>query len=156
MSTIKPTNLAQNLENSYTSIQELISGIDLETPIVENPEWRIREILWHLAVWDRQVAQSIEAFEYGGRYAIPEFNEDIFNQASIEEGRQLSLEQVQKESRRARQEFIRVVERFPPGQLQAELLYPWGDESGDIAKLVSYMVSHDEEHHAEIMASISI
>jgi hypothetical protein len=124
--------------------------------VFEDPEWQVRDIIWHLAAWDRQVAQSIEAFEFGGQYSIPDFDEDRFNEAAIKEGRELSLDQVLKESLRARKEFQRVVERFPGDQLETAFLYPWGGESGDITKLVNYMVEHDAEHRAEISSAAAM
>jgi hypothetical protein len=155
MPDLQPADLAQNLEKSYSALQDLVTGIDLDLPIAANPGWKVRDILWHLAAWDREVAQAIEAFESGGRYSIPDFDEDRYNQESIDSGRQLSPEQVQKESLSARLEFIRVVERFPPGQMQSSLLYPWGDESGDLTRLVNYMLEHDDEHRFEIAATLN-
>jgi hypothetical protein len=34
------------------------------------------------------------------------------------------------------------------------MLYPWGDERGDISLLVHYMVEHDEEHLGEILKAV--
>jgi len=150
MPSSQTSHLADLLKKSYSATQDLLSGIDPDLVVFEDPEWQVRDIMWHLAAWDRQVAQSIEAFEFGGQYAIMDFDEDGFNEAAIKQGRELSFDQVLEESLRARKEFQRVVERFPDDQLEIAFLYPWGDESGDITKLVKYMVEHDAEHRAEI------
>jgi uncharacterized damage-inducible protein DinB len=147
------SELTDLLRKSYAETQELLSGTNPNLVVFEDPEWRVRDIIWHLAAWDRQVTQSIEAFEVGGQYSIPDFDEDGFNEAAINEGRELPLDQVLKESHHARTEFQRVVGRFPGDQLETAFLYPWGDERGDIAKLVNYMVEHDAEHRAEISAT---
>lgn len=153
MSSLELSNLSAILGESHASTLKLLETVDLELEIYTDPVWRARDVLWHIAVWDREVSQSIEAFEFGGQYSIPEFTEHEFNSATIKEGRELSLEQVLKGANQARQQFQRVVELFPADQVDAELLYPWGDERGDIARLVNYMVEHDEEHRQEIRAA---
>jgi hypothetical protein len=150
MSNSTKSDLLDLLAQSFSATQALLDEVDLETVVYENPDWRVQDVIWHLAVWDRQVAQSIEAFHFGDKYAIPDFDEQKFNVASVKEGRDLSPEQVLKGSNQARQKFQRAVEQFSSDQIEAELLYPWGDESGDIATLVNYMVEHDEEHRQEI------
>jgi hypothetical protein len=156
MPSTQTSDLADLLEKSYSATQELLSGIDPDLVVFEDPEWQVRDIIWHLSAWDRQVAQSIEAFEFGGQFAILDFDENGFNEAAIKEGRELSLDQILKESLRARKEFQRVVELFPEDQLEAAFLYPWGDERGDITKLVHYMVEHDAEHRVEISSAAAM
>jgi uncharacterized damage-inducible protein DinB len=99
------------------------------------------------------VTNSILAFENGGQYAIQDFDEGVFNEAALREGRELTQDQVLEESNQARLEFQRAVQKFPLEQFDSQLLYPWGDEQGDVAKLVKYMVEHDNEHRAEIIAA---
>jgi len=147
------SKIAAKLAQSYADIQALLDQVDLELVVYENPVWQVRDVIWHLSVWDRQVTQSIEAFQSGGQYAIPDFDEINFNKVSIEESRQLTGEQVEEESRQARRRFIAAVERFSEGQLESDFLYPWGDESGNVIQLVDYMVEHDEEHRQEIISA---
>jgi hypothetical protein len=153
MSIEEISNLSASLAESHASTQKLLDKIDLELQIYSDPVWKARDVIWHIAVWDRQVTQSIKAFQNGGKYSIPDHDENKFNAITVKEGRELPVEQVLKGSNQARQEFQRVVERFSPDQLDAELLYPWGDESGDIVQLVNYMLEHDEEHRQEIAAA---
>jgi hypothetical protein len=155
MSNQELSNLSELLVESHVSTLKLLETVDLELEIYTDPVWRARDVLWHIAAWDRQVIQSIEAFEFGGQYSIPDFDEHEFNSAAIKEGRELSLEQVLKGANQARRQFQRVVERFPADQVNAELLYPWGDESGDIVQLVNYMLDHDEEHRQEILSAVN-
>ena len=147
------SKIAEKLSQSYAATQSLLDQVDLDLVVYENPVWRVRDVIWHLAVWDRQVTQSIEAFQSGGQYAITEFDEINFNMDSIEDSRQLTGEQVEEESQQARRQFIAAVERFREDQLEADFLYPWGDESGNVTQLVDYMVEHDEEHRQEIIGA---
>lgn len=145
------SRLSNLLAESYASTLSIVEKIGYDLKIYDDPVWRARDVIWHLAVWDRQVSRSIEAFLSDGQYSIPDFDEHAFNDASLEEGRQLSLEQLLEGAAQARKKFQDAVERFSPHQLQAEFLYPWGDETGDIDQLVHYMVDHDEEHRQEIL-----
>jgi uncharacterized damage-inducible protein DinB len=153
MSEKQVNRLSASLAESHAALLELLEAIDWELVIYSDPVWQVRDVIWHIAVWDRQVTQSIEAFQFGGQYAIPDFDEDKFNTASIEDSRRLSTEQILKASRQARKQFIALVQGFNEDQLESEFLYPWGDESGNVIQLVEYMVEHDEEHRREITSA---
>jgi uncharacterized damage-inducible protein DinB len=66
----------------------------------------------------------------------------------------LNAEQLLVEWDQARDEFSDMVKKFPEDKYSTDLLYPWGDERGDIVQLVEYMVEHDAEHRAEIAAAL--
>ncbi len=149
------TQLLNLLTSSHTATQNAIEGVDLEIVVYENPSWQIRDIIWHLAAWDRQVTKSIRAFIEGDEYAIPEFDEDAFNREAIIEGRKLSSDQVLIEWHQARTGFKDAIQELPIEKHTLDLLYPWGDERGDIELLVTYMVKHDAEHRTEIASVLA-
>lgn len=141
------------LANSQAATNALLDRVDMEMVVYEDPIWQVKDVVWHIATWDRQVAKSILAFVEGGEYAIPDFDENDFNDQAFRAGGKLTSEQVRAESSSARQEFLQAVSKAAPDQASAEFLYPWGDESGDIVRLVNYMVEHDKEHREEIEAA---
>jgi hypothetical protein len=153
MTTSQKSHLIGLLAQSYSATQALVDEIELDFVVYENPVWQVRDVIWHLAVWDQQVAKSILAFKDGGQYAIPKFDEDRFNNAAFQDGRQLSPEQLLKESAQARSEFEQAVKMFPDDHFRTEFLYPWGDESGDVTQVVKDMLEHDEEHRTEILTA---
>jgi len=153
MTGFQKTHLIKKLTESHAATQGILENVDLELLVYPEPAWQVRDILWHIAVWDRQVAKSIQAFLAGGEYAIPEFEEDQFNNAAFQDGRDLSPDELLTECDRARTEFQQAVERVPEDQLSTKFLYPWGDESGDVAQVVKDMLEHDEEHRSEITAA---
>ena len=150
MSSTNIPDLVNQLTQSYAATQALIDKLDLNLVVYADPEWQVRDVVWHLAVWDRQSAKSIQAFVDGSKYAIPNFEEDNFNTSALLEGRSLTSEQLRRQCQQAREEFKQAVAQVPAGEESSEFMYPWGDESGDVAQLVSYMVEHDEEHRQEI------
>jgi uncharacterized damage-inducible protein DinB len=127
----------------------------MEVPVHADSDWQIRDIIWHIAVWDRQVTKSIRAFKDGGEYSIPALNEDEFNDLAFQEGRKLTVEQIIEDYEQARADFKTSVQELPQEKYSEDLLYPWGDERGDISQLVAYMVEHDAEHRDEIAAALA-
>lgn len=140
------------LTQSHATTVGLLQDLDPELLVFKDPPWQVRDIMWHLAVWDREAAQSIQACTQGAEYAIPKFNEDAFNAMTIQEGRKLSTDQVRAAVNQARSEFKQAVTNFPEELLHKPFLYPWGDERGDLSLLVNYMVDHEAEHRDEIEA----
>jgi len=153
MSSLQKTDLVDLLAKSNSATRALLDEIDMELVVYEDPAWQVRDIFWHIAVWDRQVAKSIQAFNAGSEYAIPEFDEEGFNTAAFQDGRQLSPDQLLEECALARLDFQQAVESVPEDQFSSGFLYPWGDESGDVTRLVKDMLEHDAEHRSEIIAA---
>jgi hypothetical protein len=144
------------LSESQTITLAALQGIDPETLIYAQSDWTIRDIVGHLATWDRQVTKSIRAYREGSEYAIPDLGEGEvdFNQQAVMKQRKLTVQQVLADWDLARADFKAAVEEIPLELFPGDLLYPWGDERGDIAKLVRYMVEHDTEHRDEIVKAI--
>lgn len=143
------------LSESHTANLAFFEGNNLQVPVHGNTDWQIRDIIWHIAVWDRQVTKSIRAYKAGGEYVISAFNEDEYNKRGFEEGRKLTEEQVIEEYKQAREDFEISIKELPSEYFSDDFLYPWGDERGDISQLVEYMVEHDGEHRDEIAAALA-
>jgi hypothetical protein len=146
--------LSKLLLTSYSTTLNVIDGIDLKIIVYSDPAWQLRDVLWHIAVWDRQVTKSIQAFKDGREYSIPGFDEDKFNDEAFLEGKKLTDDQILEEYDQARRGFIDAVQEFPVAKYSSDFLYPWGDESGNLTTLVEDMHKHDQEHLAEINAVI--
>ena len=146
-------NLIDLLSESQSVTLAALQGIDAETLIYAQSDWTVRDIIGHLATWDRQSAKSLRAYRKGSEYSIPDLgeDEDDFNQQAVLEQRALTTQQVFAEWDQTRADFQAAVQEIPLELFPGDLLYPWGDERGDIAKLVNYMVEHDAEHRDEIV-----
>jgi hypothetical protein len=149
-------DLLKKLTDSHSATRALLMGVDLEIRVYTDTDWRIRDILGHIATWDRQVAKSLRAFNAGTEYSIPDFDdENEFNEQAVLEQRQLSTQQIQVEWEQARDDFKEAIHEIPSDQFPGDLLYPWGDERGSIAQLIEYMIEHDDEHRDEIVRAIT-
>lgn len=148
-------HLLEILTESHSAFRATIEGIDLETRVYTETSWRIRDIIGHIATWDREVTKSLRAFQAGSEYAITNLEEDDFNEQSVKAKQKLTSQQVYVEWEQAREDFKDVLKEIPSDLFPGDLLYPWGDERGSIAKLVEFMTDHDAEHRNEIVKAMN-
>jgi hypothetical protein len=149
--------LLKRLSDTHVSLQETLEGVELEQIIYKDTGWRIRDILGHIATWDREVIHALHAFLEGSEYVIPGLagDETDFNAQKVIEQRYLSTSEIYDEWNQARDDFKEVVGKIPPDQFSSELPFPWGDESGRISVLINYMIEHNEEHQSEIVEALN-
>ena len=148
--------LLEKLTEAHLATRAILKGVELEIRVYTDTDWRIRDILGHIATWDREVTKSLRAFLVGTEYVIPDLDETEFNQQSVLEQRELSTQQIKVEWVQARDEFKEAIREIPSDQFPGDLLYPWGDERGSIAQLIEYMIDHDDEHRDEIVKAIKV
>jgi uncharacterized damage-inducible protein DinB len=142
------------LANAHSVLHTTLEGIDPELCVHTDSGWRIRDIIGHIATWDREVVKSLSAFRAGTEYSIPDLDEDVFNQQAALVQQELTAQQVIAEWEQARDDLKAVVQEMSSAQYPGNLLYPWGDERGSIAQLVEFIVEHDAEHRDEIVKAI--
>ncbi|HEY48310.1 MAG TPA: maleylpyruvate isomerase family protein [Anaerolineae bacterium] len=147
--------LLEKLTEAHSATRTILKGVDLEMRVYTDTDWRIRDILGHISIWDREVTKSLRAFLAGTEYSIPDFSdENEFNEQAVIEQRQLSTQQIQVEWEQARDDFKEAIREIPSDRFPGDLLYPWGDERGSITQLIEYMIEHDDEHRDEIVKVI--
>ena len=143
--------LLELIRTTYTGLFKQLEGVDLERVIYEESGWRGRELLSHMAAWNRVVATTLAHFSRGQDYLIPDFAEDQFNQRTALEHKDLPVEAVMAHWKHSVEVLTSAIENIPAENFPGDLLYPWGDERGDINQLVKYFIEHDQEHIAEIL-----
>jgi len=150
--------LLEKLSETHSEIREVINVIDLELRIYSDTDWRVRDILGHIATWDREVTKSLRAYLAGSDYAIPGLKGDEidFNEQAVKEQRRLSNQQIVGEWEQARVDFKDALSEIPLDKYPGDLLYPWGDERGEISTLVEFMIEHDLQHKEEIVKAMQV
>ena len=148
--------ILQRLAETHDDLEKTIEGLDLDLVIHADTDWRIRDILGHIATWDRVLIYAIQSFLEGSEYVIPGMvgDETDYNQDKVLEQRNLPTEEIYQEWNQARKDFIEAVQQIPPDMFNEELAFPWGDERGSLTLMIEYMVDHDGEHQEEILAVI--
>ncbi len=149
-------DLLEELIETRSATRTLLEDVDPEMRVYTDPEWRIRDILGHIATWDRQGAKSLRAFIAGTEYFIPGIEEDEsdYNEQAVLEQRTFSTQQIFVEWEQARDDLREAIREIPSDQFPGELLYPWGGERGSIAKLIDFLIDHENEHRDEIERAI--
>ena len=154
MTTEIKEEILQRLAETHDDLEKTIEGLDLDLVIHADTDWRIRDILGHIATWDRVLIHAIQSFLAGSEFVIPGMvgDETDYNQEKVLEQRNLPPEDIYQEWIEARKDFIKAVQDTPPEKFNEELAFPWGDERGNLAVMIEYMVDHDGEHQEEILA----
>jgi uncharacterized damage-inducible protein DinB len=152
MSAKEKKHLLESLTEAHLSTRVVLDEVDLEMQVYQEEGWRVRDIVGHIATWDREIAKSLRAYQAGSEYLTPDLDEEEveFNERAVLEQQKLSTQQILNEFETAYDEFKKALQEIPDDRFPGELLYPWGDERGDIATLVDYMVEHAIEHRDEI------
>ena len=149
--------LLERLTETHAALKGIVDGVDLTISIYTDPDWQIKDVLGHIATWDREVANSLRAFMAQAEYLTLDLDDEEteFNQHAVLEHRKLSNQQLVEEWEQARSDFKNALNDIPLNQFPGDLVYPWGEQSGSIGNLVKYMIDHTSEHLEEIMAVIN-
>lgn len=146
----------EKLNKSHSDLKEVISEDNLDYVIFTESGWSVRDILGHIATWDREVIKSLQAFLKGESYLIVDLDDDEsdFNGLAVQEQRKLSKTELLNEWNSAQEELIQALNEIPLDKYQGDFEYPWGDENGTILVLIGYMIDHKHEHREEIMKAL--
>lgn len=158
MSATEKKQLLDKLTDTHQSVRATLDDIDLEMIVHMETGWRVRDVVGHIATWDREVAKSLRAYMAGFEYLIPDLDEgeNEFNEAAVRGQRKLTSEQILDEFEKAYDELWVAIVDISSDCFPGELLYPWGDERGDITKLVEYFIEHAVEHQEEILKATKV
>jgi hypothetical protein len=148
--------LINRLTETHNEIQKIIERIDLDIQVYDDPEWRVRDVIGHIATWDREMIKTLQAFIDEKEYFIPGIEEDEsdFNEIAVEEQRKLSNQRILDEWNLARKNLLAVIQDIPDDRFPGEFVFPWGDERGSVRILLDYFIEHDEEHRDEIINAL--
>ena len=146
-------NILTRLSNSHSELEQALEGLDLELVIHPDTGWCIRDILGHIATWDRVLIHTIQTFLEGSEYVIPGMvgDETDYNARRVVEQRKLSSSKILTEWNQAREDFITIVQQIPTDKFFDELAFPWGDERGSVSVMIEYMIEHNGDHQEEIL-----
>ncbi len=142
--------LLDMLSETRSATQAVLEGSDLEMRVFTDGDWRIRDLLGHIATWDRETTKSLRSFMQGSEYLIQGFEEDDFNQNSVLEQRKMSTEDILTEWEQAREDLKSAVEEIPLDKFSIDFLAPWGDDLWSATQMVDYFIEHEDVHRAEI------
>ena len=148
--------LINRLTETHHEIQKIIERIDLDIQVYGDSEWQVRDVIGHIATWDREMIKTLQGFMDEKEYFIPGIEEDEsdFNEIAVEEQRKLSNQRILDEWNLARKNLLAVIQDIPDDRFSGDFVFPWGDERGSVRILLDYFIEHDEEHRDEIINAL--
>jgi len=123
-------------------------------------QWSIKDVLAHIATWERRCAGWIQAGLHGERPDKPEkgytWEEiDKLNQKTYLENRGRSLDDVQSDSRLAYQDLLEQVQALSEDDITNPQRFPWTDGHGLVPYIAANSYEHYQEHFEQIRKWLS-
>ncbi len=135
-----------DLAEAAAQVEAAISGQSLAKVVYADSGWTAKDILAHLAAWNDEAAQSLEAYAHGGAHTVPPDREgDTYNDRAYARFADRPGEEILAWWRSTHSRLAEVAERLTGVGRSGPLTYPWGAQ-GDIAALLQDMVGHEREH----------
>jgi hypothetical protein len=127
------------------SLLEMLSDAQLIQPGVV-ADWSIKDILAHIAAWERLAQDRIHAALTGEPLKFPVISGDDFvdkfNAEVYENNKDVTLNEIQSEFRASHQEFMRQIESLDETFLPQKLPFDW---AGDLT--VQVLISSNTHWH---------
>ena len=141
------------LEKTRRETRSTLSQFDAERVVHDDERaWRVRDIIGHLGVWNREAARSLDAYAQGSEYNCisgrAEYDE--YNGPAADERRAWTLQQVWAEYEASHDQLKAIIEAMPADQWDREMLYPWS-ERGTIEQLIKRMMKHETIDHCNLV-----
>lgn len=122
-------------------------AIDRVVPEAEiYPDWQLKQLLDHITGWDELVAAAFRTHARGGQPPLAvKHGIDRYNELSVGERKQLTLEQSLQAYMLAREALIQALSEMPDIKLSQSFRAPWGGKC-TVSSVVKIFISHELEH----------
>ncbi len=145
------------LQSARTRLLAILEDLDDDAAEqVVHGEWRVRDLLTHLAAWDRLVLGFIEGVRSGQREfaetASPVDDWAAWNAAQVAVGPP-ALAEAARELDAARDALMNATYELDPALLAVDILAPWGFADTVLGHLLAQAV-HDARHADEILEAL--
>lgn len=118
-------------------------------------EWSVKDVLAHIATWERRCVNWIQAGLRGERPDKPEkgytWEElDTLNEKTFLGNRERTLDDVQADSHLAYQQLLEQVQALSEDDITNPQRFPWTDGRGLIPFIAANSYEHYQEHFEQI------
>jgi len=152
--TITLEKALDRLSESRRLLELAIEGLGQEamTQVKVEGEWTIRDILGHVAAWEKVLLEPLRRYTAGGPFAV-EVIEDFmaWNDVQAARRRDVPLEAIVEEMVAVRRDLLKAANRLSADQRAEILPFPWGQE-GTMAEALDGLHWHEMEHVEHIQA----
>lgn len=152
----RKTPIRQYLTEARQLLLEAVAALDDETALLPttNPEWRVRDILAHLAASERGLLRNVERFLAGGELPA-DFSLDVWNQRQVAKRRDATIADLLAELAASRAEVWAVLDRLDEADLDVSGTHPAGMRT-TVAGLFYTIANHELDHGNEIRATLGL
>jgi hypothetical protein len=147
------------LQSARTRLLAAIEGLD-ETGAeqVVHGEWRVRDLLTHLASWDELTLEFLRGVSAGERSftvsASPDADWAVWNGAQVAASGAGTIEGRTARLCSAREALLNAVYELEASTLELSLLAPWGFEDTVLGHLLAQAL-HDAQHTDQIIDALA-
>lgn len=117
-------------------------------------DWTVKEMLVHVAAWDRELARGLDELLTGRRPTFASLVEAAFNARAVEAGRAAPFAEVLVEFREAHEALVGRIEALSDEEWQRSSPHRWGNRTAmTVASLFGYTykgATHYGGHAREI------
>jgi len=138
------TRLAQ----SRQALLQAIHGLSVEemTQVQVEGEWTIKDVLGHIASWDKVCLAPLQRFADGVSFQVEVIEDYLaWNDVQAAAKRDLPLGVVLDELTAVRQALADLAERLSAERWEQQISFPWGGE-GTVAQALDGLSGHEMAH----------
>lgn len=155
----RKVNLLDTIANARAALEGTLARLDdqAQTTTILAGEWTAKDIMIHVADWERRFLRWVEI---GQRGEIPErpepgiswADEDRLNQSVVERGRARSLDEVRAEFTAAYRAIYEAIAAMSEDELFTPGYYAWTGDEPLAAIVRGVTTDHYAGHAADILA----
>ncbi|GEM_PF-1115859 len=146
----------RQLDESQQAALALLSQIDDAVMIYEDGQWRVKDVIAHVAVWETELLRSLHAYRRGGAYQIENYESvDDYNAFAASAKQFVPLADTLADWDATRRWLKIHLSAVSAEAFDDELMMPWGEEE-TVRELFKAVLSHAEEHIEDIRAKIAL
>ncbi|MCS7039260.1 MAG: DinB family protein [Anaerolineae bacterium] len=152
----RKTPIRQHLTEARQLLLEAVAALDDETALLPttNPEWRVRDILAHLAASERGLLRNVERFLAGGELPA-DFSLDVWNRRQVAKRRDATIADLLAELAASRAEVWAMLDRLDEADLDVPGTHPAGMRT-TVAGLFYTIANHELDHGNEIRVALGL
>lgn len=142
--------LLEELETSRNRLNRLIEKFHLDWQIY--PQWKLKEMIDHIAGWDDAVIASLRSHAQGAVPAVTAlYGIDRYNADTVVTRETLPYDRSLQEFHKTREILCQVIQELSEELFAQPLVLPWGP-TGTVANVVKIFVQHEHEHADDLEA----
>ena len=145
------TDVLNTIQSAHASLEELLASLSesqLCIPTLEGQR-SIKDILAHIAAWERLCAGWIEAFLHGEAPDMPDEDDDTINERIFQENRTRPLHEVQEDFQVTYQQFLGQVQALFQILTEEDLNDPNRFSSLEGRSLLALVAGNSYDHYHE-------